>query len=97
METYTVYALQSAVDGRIYAGFTSDIEKRLVQHNSGKTKSTKGFIPWKVIYTIQVEGRENARAKEVYLKSGVGKEFLKSLVPKSQWIEYLSAGKFPKF
>jgi len=80
MEIYTVYALQSYVDGRIYVGFSSDVVKRLMQHNSGKTKSTKGFIPWTLIYSIQVEGRENARKKEVHLKSGIGKEFLKSLV-----------------
>jgi len=83
METYTVYAIQSNVDARIYVGFSSDVAKRLKQHNSGKTKSTKGFIPWTLIYIIKVVGRENARAKEVYLKSGIGKEFLKSIVPKS--------------
>jgi putative endonuclease len=80
METYTVYALQSSVDGRIYVGFSSNVDKRLIEHNSGKTKSTKGFRPWTLIYTIEVEGRENAGKKEVYLKSGIGKEFLKSLV-----------------
>ena len=81
METYTVYAIKSEVDGRIYVGFSADVQKRLIQHNSGKTKSTKGFIPWKLIYTIETEGRENARAREIYLKSGVGKEYLRSLVP----------------
>lgn len=82
METYTVYALRSEIDGRIYVGFSLDVQKRLIEHNSAKTKSTKGFIPWTLIYTIEVFGRANARAKEVYLKSGCGKEFLKALVPK---------------
>jgi putative endonuclease len=81
MKFYTVYELKSDVDGRIYVGFSSDVHKRLLQHNSGKTKSTKGFIPWRLIYTIEIEGRSNARAKEIFLKSGSGKEFLKRLVP----------------
>jgi len=78
-ESYTVYALKSLRDGRIYVGFTRDVEKRLREHNSGKTKSTKGFRPWIIIYTEIAETRQNAREKEIYLKSGIGKEFLKSL------------------
>ena len=83
MEIFTVYALQSDVDGRIYVGFSSDVEKRLRQHNDSKTKSTKGFIPWRIIYTVQVEGRINARAKEIYFKSGIGKEFLKRIAART--------------
>ncbi len=76
---FTVYALKSEKDGRIYVGFTQDINRRLKEHNSGKTKSTKGWAPWFVIFTEEVETREEARAREIYLKSGVGKEYLKSL------------------
>jgi len=32
---YTVYALVSEVDGRIYVGFTSNFEKRIKEHNAG--------------------------------------------------------------
>ena len=78
MDIFFVYAIKSDVDGRIYVGFSSDIAKRLVQHNAGKTKSTKGFVPWKIIYTEEIIGRQNARNREKYLKSGSGKEFLKS-------------------
>jgi putative endonuclease len=76
---FTVYALKSEKDGRIYVGFTQDINRRLKEHNSGKTKSTKGWAPWFVIFTEEVETREEARVREIYLKSGVGKEYLKSL------------------
>ena len=78
MEVYIVYAIQSEKDGRIYVGFSSNVVKRLAQHNSGKTKSTKAYIPWRLIYQEEVEGCENARKREIFLKSGVGKEFLKS-------------------
>lgn len=76
---YWVYAIQSEQDGRIYVGFSKDVAIRLKQHNSGKTKSTKGFRPWKLIYSEKADGRLQAREREKYYKSGSGKEFLKSL------------------
>jgi putative endonuclease len=78
---YFVYAIQSAKDGRIYVGMCADISARLKEHNAGKTKSTKGFKPWKLIYKEELPNRIEARKREIYLKSGIGKEFLKSLVP----------------
>ena len=78
---YFVYAIQSERDGRIYVGMCADIEVRLKEHNAGKTKSTKGFMPWRLIYKEDLANRIEARKREIYLKSGIGKEFLKSLVP----------------
>ncbi|HKR03020.1 MAG TPA: GIY-YIG nuclease family protein [Bacteroidia bacterium] len=75
------YAIKSDVDGRIYVGMTSDITKRFGEHNSGKTKSTKGYVPWKLIYTKAHLTRLDARRHEKYLKGGSGKEFLKSIIP----------------
>jgi putative endonuclease len=74
---YFVYAIKSSFDGRIYVGLTVDFGKRLKEHNEGKTKSTKGFRPWSLIYIEEVGTREEARKREKYLKSGCGKEFLK--------------------
>ncbi|RZK54134.1 MAG: GIY-YIG nuclease family protein [Pedobacter sp.] len=79
MDVFYVYAIKSEVDQRIYVGFSSDVMKRLAEHNAGKTKSTKGYRPWKLIYTEAVVGRIAARNREKYLKSGIGKDFLKSL------------------
>ncbi len=78
---FYVYAIKSEIDGRIYVGMCGDTDNRLKEHNAGKTKSTKGFRPWELIYKEQVLTRIDAREREKYLKSGVGKEFLKSLVP----------------
>ena len=77
----TVYAIRSEVNGDIYVGIAKDSDRRLKEHNSGKNRYTKGLRPWKKIYTeLQLDWQE-ARKREKYLKSGVGKEFLKSLVP----------------
>ena len=75
---YIIYAIQSSVDNRIYVGFTDNLDRRINEHNQGKTKSTKGFRPWLLIYNETVETREEARKREKYLKSGCGKEFLKN-------------------
>ncbi len=78
---FIVYAIKSEKGGRIYVGMCAEVNVRLKQHNNGNTKSTKGFKPWKLIYTEEVVSRVEARKREKYLKSGIGKEFLKSLVP----------------
>ena len=90
-QMYTVYAILSQKDGRIYVGFTSNIEKRLKEHNAGTTKSTKGFRPWELLYTEVVKDRVTARKREVYWKSGTGKEQLKELKG------YLPAGREQEF
>jgi len=80
-ETFTIYALKSLIDDRIYVGFTTDVEKRLKEHNSGKTKSTKGYRPWFLLFTEELTGTfDDARKREKYYKSGIGKEKLKNLV-----------------
>ncbi|MBU3927128.1 MAG: GIY-YIG nuclease family protein [Bacteroidetes bacterium] len=73
---YYIYAIVSEVDQRIYVGFTTDVERRLKEHNSGKTTSTKGYRPWNILVVEEVTNREEARRREKYLKSGVGKEYL---------------------
>ena len=77
---YYVYVIRSEVDGRLYKGITDDIKKRLNEHNRGKQKSTKGYIPWKLIYFEEVSDRKEARKREKYLKSGSGREFLKKII-----------------
>ncbi len=76
---YKVYAIRSIKDSRIYVGFTSDLNTRLKYHNSGRVFSTKGFRPWHVIYIEDCVSRTEARKREKYFKSGIGKEFLKNI------------------
>ena len=73
---YFVYVLKSLKDGRLYKGQTHNLENRLQQHNSGKTKSTKGYTPWELVYFESFKTREEAVLREKYFKTGVGREFL---------------------
>ena len=72
-----VCVLYSEKFARGYVGMTSDLRRRLDEHNMGRTKSTKAFIPWELIYSESFEDYEEARKREKYLKSAAGRRFLK--------------------
>ena len=76
---FFVYALKSQTRNYIYVGLTDNVERRLNQHNSGYERTTKPYVPFKVVLVETFDTRELARRREKYLKSGIGKEFLKTL------------------
>ena len=75
---YYTYVIQSDMDGRFYTGYTSDLRKRLDDHNSGKVPSTKSRGPFNLIYYEACLDQQDATAREKYLKSGMGKRYLKN-------------------
>lgn len=74
---FYVHVLKSKVNGNLYKGHTAKLEKRILEHNAGKTFSTKAYVPWILVYFETVDSREEAVKREKFLKSGVGREFLK--------------------
>lgn len=76
--SYFVYVLQSKKDGLWYTGYTKDVENRLKSHNSGQVLSTKGRIPFDLIYWECCLNQQDATRREKYLKSGNGKNYLKN-------------------
>ncbi len=77
---YIVYAIKSLNRNYIYVGMTSNLEKRLFRHNGGYEQTTKPYAPFKLIYSEVVESRDKARTREIHFKSGIGKDFLRTLV-----------------
>ncbi len=75
---YYVYVLKSLKSKRFYIGMTNNLKRRLKEHNKGKTKSTKGYKPWELFYYENFHTIKKAREKELYLKSGIGREFIKN-------------------
>ena len=77
-----VYVLYSLKDHRLYKGSTSNIQKRLLRHNSGGSKSTAHRKPFVIVHIEQFENKTEALKRENYLKTleGGGKliDFLKS-------------------
>ena len=75
-----VYVLRSQKNGRLYVGSTNDIARRLAQHSSGKSKYTSNLRPLHLIYQETFKTRLEARRRELFFKSGKGRELLKTLL-----------------
>ncbi|MBK7035463.1 MAG: GIY-YIG nuclease family protein [Bacteroidetes bacterium] len=57
------------MNNEIYVGNLTDTERRLKEHNSGKNRCTKAFIPCSILFIELCEGFEAARKREIYFKS----------------------------
>lgn len=77
---YYTYILQSEKNGSLYIGYTSDLKKRLKEHNSGLSRATKPFIPYKLIFYEAFLNRIDAKNREAYLKGGYGRNTIKGLI-----------------
>jgi putative endonuclease len=76
---YYVYAIRSETRNYLYVGLTSDLDRRFNEHQAGHNRTTKPYCPFCLIHVETFSTRREARVREVYLKSGSGKEFLKSI------------------
>jgi putative endonuclease len=75
---YFVYILYSEKVGKKYIGQTLDLNQRIDQHNSNFFKSyTNNKGPWILIYKEEFQTRKEALAREKWLKSGVGRDWIR--------------------
>jgi len=65
---FSVYILFSETTNRFYTGQCIDLIKRMDQHNSGRNKSTKNGIPWRVVFVKQCITRTDAVRLERKIK-----------------------------
>ena len=72
---HCVYLIESVAQGQRYVGLTTDVERRLREHNDGKSSHTAKFKPWRLVTYVAFTSRVKAQAFEVYLKSGSGHAF----------------------
>ncbi len=75
---FYVYVLKSDIDGKLYTGYTHNIRKRIFEHNKGLNFSTKHRKPLKMIYCEVCLDEQDAKAREKYLKTGMGKRYLRN-------------------
>ena len=73
-----VYVIKSNKDGKLYTGCTEYLRMRFREHNDGKVSSTKARTPFELIYYEASLDRTDAFAREKYLKTGMGKRYLKN-------------------
>ena len=77
---YYTYILESQKTGKYYFGQTENLEKRLEQHNSGYSKSTKSGVPWRIVFYKEFETRIEAVAFEAKLKSYKNKKYIEEII-----------------
>jgi len=80
---FYTYVMRSKRDGKWYTGTTSDLRERFKQHNAGKVISTKGRGLFEIIYYEACLDKKDAYRREKYLKSGMGKRYLKNRLKRS--------------
>ncbi|KKS32573.1 MAG: hypothetical protein UU93_C0006G0052 [Candidatus Amesbacteria bacterium GW2011_GWA2_42_12] len=76
---YFLYILKSLSRNIYYKGITNNIDRRLVEHLSGQSRSTKSLLPINLIHVEVCETRIKARELEKYFKSGAGREIIKEI------------------
>jgi len=91
---YCVYTLLSLKDKRLYTGFTSDLKDRLSRHARGEVKSTVYRRPLKLIHCEYFISKDDAKAREIFLKSGFGRNNLKKALKRT--LNNLGIGKINK-
>ncbi|OGK51039.1 excinuclease ABC subunit C [Candidatus Roizmanbacteria bacterium RIFCSPLOWO2_01_FULL_40_42] len=76
MYFYT-YVIKSDKDDNLYVGWTVDLSRRILDHNTGKVRATKNRAPFKLVYYEACTDRKKAIEREKQLKTGFGRAYLK--------------------
>ncbi|TSC77667.1 MAG: putative endonuclease [Parcubacteria group bacterium Gr01-1014_24] len=77
---FTVYVLKDN-KGKVYKGMTNNLKRRLAEHHSGHTITTNHMKELILVYKERYATFEEARKRELYLKSAAGRRFLKKVLP----------------
>lgn len=74
------YLLQSLKSGKWYTGCTKDLRKRFKEHQENQSTYTKNRGPFRLIYYEACLSKDDAYTRERYLKSGMGRRYLKNRI-----------------
>ena len=77
---FIVYILKSFINNSYYVGRCKDIEVRFNLHNTGQVKSTKRFIPWKLVYKEEYKTLSKAHKREMQIKSWKKRDAIEKLI-----------------
>jgi putative endonuclease len=88
---FIVYVLFSEKEEKIYVGFTSNLDNRLISHNKLAQKGWAiKFRPWIVFYTETYQSKAEAMRREKQLKSSKGRSFIRNLIREKRGIGFIS-------
>ena len=82
---YWVYILKSVDYDKTYVGFSNNLERRLYEHNAGKTIYTRRYKPWKIVYKEEFKAKTDAIKREKFLKKQKNREFYNKLILNGVW------------
>lgn len=77
---FYVYILKSNKSGKFYVGCTDDLNRRLKEHNSGKSRYTRNKGPWSVEYREEFVALKEARKREKQIKSWKKRKAIENLI-----------------
>ena len=75
---FYTYVLASGKTETFYTGTTNNLKRRLEQHNRGNVYYTKNKLPMRLVYFEACLNKDDAYRRERYLKTGMGKRYLKN-------------------
>ncbi|HET9476823.1 MAG TPA: GIY-YIG nuclease family protein [Dehalococcoidia bacterium] len=75
-----LYVLRSLKDGRLYTGIAANVERRLNDHNAGRSRATRYRRPLVLLYTEAHQTRAEAMARERYFKTAEGGALKRRLI-----------------
>ena len=73
---YRVYIIYSSIIDKFYTGHTEDIERRLEEHNRGKTSFSATGMPWTLVYSKDCSSRSEAIKLEKFIKKRGASRYL---------------------
>lgn len=77
---FYTYILKSLQNGSYYVGSCKNVDVRFNLHNTGQVKSTKRYIPWKLMYKEEYKTLLEARKRETQIKSWHKRAAIEKLV-----------------
>jgi putative endonuclease len=80
MAAFCIYIIYSKSSDRYYVGYTTDLSKRLVEHNSGVSSYTSKCADWEVKYTEPFDDRESAIKREKEIKNKKSRKYIEWLI-----------------
>ena len=79
MSAYT-YILYSSKLDKYYVGSTTDMPRRLEEHNRGKEKFTRTGCPWILVYVEIFTDLLDARRRELHIKKQKSRKYIETLI-----------------
>ena len=83
---YFVYILRSLKEGSFYIGYTSNLDRRLEEHNLGESRYTKKKKPWEILYFEIFRSKREALIRERFLKKQKNTSFYMKLKDESSLV-----------